>query len=55
MTIPEVLGWIAASIPVLDDSGRPHEGRVPVPDASVILERFDPALMSREPWVVRNL
>ena len=53
--IPEVLGWIAASIPVLDDSGRPHEGRVPVPDASVILERFDPALMSREPWVVRNL
>lgn len=55
VTIPEVLGWIAASIPVLDDSGRPHEGRVPVPDASVILERFDPALMSREPWVVRNL
>ena len=53
--IPEVLGWIAASIPVLDDSGRPHEARVPVPDASVILERFDPALMSREPWVVRNL
>lgn len=55
VTIPEVLGWIATSIPVLDDSGRPHEGRVPVPDASVILERFDPALMSREPWVVRNL
>lgn len=55
VTIPEVLGWITASIPVLDDSGRPHEGRVPVPDASVILERFDPALMSREPWVVRNL
>ena len=55
VTIPEVLGWIAASIPVLDDSGRPHEARVPVPDASVILERFDPALMSREPWVVRNL
>lgn len=55
VAIPEVLGWIAASIPVLDDSGRPHEGRVPVPDASVILERFDPALMSREPWVVRNL
>lgn len=54
-TIPEVLGWIAASIPVLDDSGRPHEARVPVPDASAILERFDPALMSREPWVVRNL
>ena len=55
VTIPEVLGWIAASIPVPDDSGRPHEARVPVPDASVILERFDPALMSREPWVVRNL
>ena len=55
VTIPEVLGWTAASIPVLDDSGRPHEGWVPVPDASVILERFDPALMSREPWVVRNL
>ena len=55
VTIPEVLGWIAASIPVLDDSGRPHEARVPVPDASVILERFDPALMSRELWVVRNL
>lgn len=55
VTIPEMLGWIAASIPVLDDSGRPHEARVPVPDASVILERFDPALMSREPWVVRNL
>lgn len=55
VTIPEVLGWIAASIPVLDNSGRPHEARVPVPDASVILERFDPALMSREPWVVRNL
>lgn len=55
VTIPEVLGWIAASIPVLDDSGRPHEARVPVPDASAILERFDPTLMSREPWVVRNL
>lgn len=55
VTIPEVLGWIAVSIPVLDNSGRPHEARVPVPDASVILERFDPALMSREPWVVRNL
>ena len=55
VTIPEVLGWIAASIPVLDDSCRPHESRVPVPDASVILERFDPTLMSREPWVVRNL
>lgn len=55
VTIPEVLGWIAASIPVPDDSGRPHEARVPVPDASVILERFDPVLMSREPWVVRNL
>ena len=55
VTIPEVLGWIATSIPVLDDSGRPHEARVPVPDASVILERFDPALMSRELWVVRNL
>lgn len=55
VTIPEVLGWITASIPVLDDSGRPHEARVPVPDASVILERFDPALMSREPWVMRNL
>lgn len=55
VTIPEVLGWIAASIPVPDNSGRPHEARVPVPDASAILERFDPALMSREPWVVRNL
>ena len=55
VTIPEVLGWIAASIPVPDNSGRPHEARVPVPDASVILERFDPALMSRDPWVVRNL
>lgn len=55
VTIPAVLGWIAASIPVLDESGRPHEARVPVPDASAILERFDPALMSREPWIVRNL
>ena len=55
VTIPEVLGWIAASIPVPDNSGRPHEARVPVPDASAILERFDPALMSRDPWVVRNL
>lgn len=55
VTIPEVLGWIAASIPVSDNSGRPHEARVPVPDASAILERFDPALMSRDPWVVRNL
>lgn len=55
VTIPEVLGWIAASIPVPDNSGRPHEARVPVPDASAILERFDPAHMSRDPWVVRNL
>ena len=55
VTIPEVLGWIAASIPVPDSSGRPHEARVPMPDASAILERFDPALMSRDPWVVRNL
>ena len=55
VTIPEVLGWIAASIPVLDEQGRPHEARVPVPDASAILEHFDPALMSREPWIVRNL
>lgn len=55
VTVPEVLGWIAASIPVPDNSGRPHEARVPVPDASAILERFDPAHMSREPWVVRNL
>lgn len=55
VTVPEVLGWIAASIPVPDNSGRPHEARVPVPDASAILERFDPAHMSRDPWVVRNL
>ena len=55
VTIPEVLGWIAASIPVLDEQGRPHDAQVPVPDASAILERFDPGRMSREPWVVRNL
>lgn len=55
VTIPEVLGWIAASIPVLDGPGRPHDAQVPVPDALAILERFDPALMSREPWVVRHL
>lgn len=55
VTIPEVLGWIAASIPVLDGPGRPHDAQVPVPDALAILEHFDPALMSRGPWVVRHL
>ena len=53
--VPTILGWIAASIPVYNADGSAHSADVPVPDASVILERFDPALMSRDPWVVRNL
>ena len=53
--VPTILGWIAASIPVYNADGSAHSADVPVPNAAAILERFDPALMSREPWVVRNL
>ena len=55
VSLPQVLGWIAASIPIIDPLGRPHEASVPVSDATTILEGFDPAYMSREPWVVRTL
>lgn len=55
VTIPEVLGWIAASIPVYNADGSAHSADVPVPNAAAILERFDPARMATEPWVVRNL
>lgn len=54
VTIPEVLGWIAASIPVYNADGSAHSADVPVPNAAAILERFDPARMATEPWVVRN-
>lgn len=55
VTIPEVLGWIVASIPVYNADGSAHSADVPVPNAAAILERFDPARMATEPWVVRNL
>lgn len=55
VTIPEVLGWIAASIPVYNADGSAHSADIPVPNAAAILERFDPARMATEPWVVRNL
>lgn len=54
VTIPEVLGWIAASIPVYNADGSAHSADIPVPNAAAILERFDPARMATEPWVVRN-
>ena len=53
--IPTILGWIAASIPVYDADGSAHPADVPVPNAAAILERFDPARMATEPWVVRDL
>ena len=53
--VPTILGWIAASIPVYNADGSAHSADVPVPDASAILERFDPARMATEPWVVRDL
>lgn len=53
--IPTILGWIAASIPVYNVDGSAHSADVPVPNAAAILERFDPARMATEPWVVRDL
>ena len=53
--IPTILGWIAASIPVYNTDGSAHSADVPVPNAAAILERFDPACMATEPWVVRDL
>lgn len=53
--IPRILGWIAASIPVYNVDGSAHSADVPVPNAAAILERFDPARMTAEPWVVRDL
>lgn len=53
--IPTILGWIAASIPVYNADGSAHSADVPVPNAAAILERFDPARMASEPWVVRDL
>ena len=53
--VPRILGWIAASIPVYNADGSAHSADVPVPNAAAILERFDPARMATEPWVVRNL
>lgn len=53
--VPTILGWIAASIPVYNADGSAHSADVPVPNAAAILERFDPARMATEPWVVRNL
>ena len=50
-----ILGWIAASIPVYNADGSAHSADVPVPNAAAILERFDPARMASEPWVVRDL
>ena len=52
---PTILGWIAASIPVYNADGSAHSADVPVPNAAAILERFDPARMATEPWVVRDL
>ena len=49
------MGWIAASIPVYNADGSAHSADVPVPNAAAILERFDPARMASEPWVVRDL
>ena len=53
--IPTILGWIAASIPVYNADGSAHSADVPVPNAAAILERFNPARMATEPWVVRDL
>ena len=53
--VPTILGWIAASIPVYNADGSAHSADVPVPNAAAILERFDPARMASEPWVVRDL
>lgn len=53
--IPTILGWIAASIPVYNADGSAHSADVPVPNAAAILERFEPARMATEPWVVRDL
>lgn len=53
--IPTILGWISASIPVYNVDGSAHSADVPVPNAAAILERFDPARMASEPWVVRDL
>ena len=53
--IPTILGWIAASIPVYNADGSAHSADVPVPNAAATLERFDPARMATEPWVVRDL
>ena len=53
--IPTILGWIAASIPVYNADGSAHSSDIPVPNAAAILERFDPARMASEPWVVRDL
>ncbi|WP_315260938.1 tRNA glutamyl-Q(34) synthetase GluQRS [Rothia mucilaginosa] len=53
--VPTILGWIAASIPVYNVDGSAHSVDVPVPNAAAILERFDPARMATEPWVVRDL
>ena len=52
--IPTILGWIAASIPVYNADGSAHSADVPVPNAAAILERFDPARMASEPWVVKD-
>lgn len=52
--VPTILGWIAASIPVYNADGSAHSADIPVPNAAAILERFDPARMATEPWVVRN-
>lgn len=53
--IPRILGWIAASIPVYNADGSAHSADVPVPNAAAILERFEPARMATEPWIVRDL
>ena len=53
--IPTILGWIAASIPVYNADGSAHSADVPVPNAAAILERFEPARMATEPWIVRDL
>lgn len=53
--IPTILGWIAASIPAYNVDGSAHSADVPVPNAAAILERFEPARMATEPWIVRDL
>ena len=53
--VPRILGWIAASIPVYNADGSAHSADVPVPNAAAILERFEPARMATEPWIVRDL